>query len=121
VRGASVQEAVPGIREWSPIQGTILSTVLVPGQGLPLAKLQKRGRCGRGAAWGGLFLEFALQTLRRGGGVTGAGPRRGGSGRPNGGRCGRAEGADMSTGVQCLERGGDFPLLIRIARNGGKT
>jgi hypothetical protein len=42
-------------------------------------------------------------------------PRRGGGGRPNGGRCGRAVGADISTGVQCLETGGDFPLLMRLS------
>jgi hypothetical protein len=41
-------------------------------------------------------------------GVAGC-PRRGGSAGPNGGRCGRAAGADISTGVQCPERGGDFP------------
>jgi hypothetical protein len=36
-------------------------------------------------------------------------PAEGGSGRPNGGRCGRAEGADISTGVRVWSEGGGVP------------
>ena len=48
-------------------------------------------------------------------GVAGAGnPRRGGSGGPNGGRCGRALGADTSTGERTGTRGRHPPSILLL-------
>jgi hypothetical protein len=66
-----------------------------PGQRGALVRLARRGGSGRD------------------GGVTGAGPRRGGSVRPNGGRCGRAC-ADVSTGVRVWSVGETSPSCLQL-------
>jgi hypothetical protein len=85
------------------------------GEGLPLAKRQTGDVTVVNPLCGFAYVvlpEPKLHVVVPSGALRGRSPRRGGSGGPNGGRWGRAAGADISTGVQCPERGGDFPLLI---------